>query len=164
MFYQKDDPELDMDVETPAYVTSWNQSTDDPEAPQQPESIGAWPLIYIDRDDPANNIYINWLFDAWPGRHTWLPSSVFQKHCRTYVDPDKYRYLKMLAFLRHVVAPEKVIYGEMLRPPLVNDQTTNILSYKYFWPINKLVEAHRLNESGVSPPQDPIDICISNTI
>jgi len=91
-----------LDQSVPSYMLGWARFAATAETPpSEPE--------FPNTNDPK------------PGKHP----SITDKN-RTYGDPDKERFLRMMAYMRSYVVPDFLAYGEMIRPGSilkVNDGT-----------------------------------------
>ena len=103
-----------MDPDTPTYMLGWARNTEDPE-----EEVDKMPL----------------LLNPKPGKH----SDVADRH-RTYADPKKENYLKMMAFLRTHVVGEFLIFGDMVRPATIRPNEIVKYDYNFFWSLRKITE------------------------
>ncbi|NLH48879.1 MAG: hypothetical protein GX444_09785 [Myxococcales bacterium] len=118
-----------MDKKADTYMLDWNRPMEDPEKPLNvpevlPEGTTDW-HYWIPK--PGRHPYRHFPF---PERH-----KEFNKHQRTYGDPQKEQFLRMMAYMRSHLIPEFLVYGEMMRPgKIVSEENKKIdYDYEYYW-------------------------------
>jgi len=100
---------------TDTYMLFWNRFVENPEKQIWPAKDG--------RGNPA------------PGRHPINNPPSFDAINRTYADPLKEQFLRMMSHLRCKVLPEYLVYGEMMRPAHINEEDNPLYSFDYdiYW-------------------------------
>jgi hypothetical protein len=126
-----------MDPKTPTYMLGWLRET--LQQALRPESVG--PEVGEDPDPLAPEGTLMPL----AGKHPIAGGDSRFLRFRTYGDPKKLQYVRMLAYVRSHVLSEFLVHGEMMRPgTAATAQEPVALAYNYYWSMSH----HAGNHSG----------------